>query len=293
MNTKIMQFLAQSATFRCPLCHKGLEPRSGSLVCPSGHTFDLSKKGSVNFVPSQKPLKYTKELFDARGRIFAGGFYLPLVKTIEQILNKYSAGVESKSSGLRITDAGCGQGYYAKHFAQDPARIVTGFDLSADAISLASAGAHQTLFMVADVTNIPLQDHSQDIILDILTQANYHEFQRILKSDGLVIKVMPAEHYLMEIRELLSGQLRQDSYSDQPVIDHFFANHINPALTQIEYTLPLDRTFAQDFLLMTPLSLHIDRSLIDLGNLTEITIALNILTGQYPKTCLGRVADPI
>ncbi|MFZ2258224.1 MAG: methyltransferase domain-containing protein [Clostridiaceae bacterium] len=290
MKSKIAQLLTQSATFRCPICHGDLHPLVGSLVCPNDHTFDLSKKGSVNFVPSQKPLKYTKELFDARGRIFAAGFYLPLVKAIEDVVknNSRNGTLNSAKGALRITDAGCGQGYYAKLLAQNPTQIVTGFDLSADAISLASAGAHQALFMVADVTNIPLQDHSQDIILDILTQANYHEFQRILKTDGLVIKVMPAPHYLKEIRQLLSGQLRQDIYNDQPVIDHFFANHINGTLQTIEYTLPLSHPFAKDFLLMTPLSLHIDQSLIDLMDLTEITIALNILTGQYPVT-----ADPV
>lgn len=86
MKSKIAQLLTQSATFRCPICHGDLHPLVGSLVCPNDHTFDLSKKGSVNFVPSQKPLKYTKELFDARGRIFAAGFYLPLVKAIEDVV---------------------------------------------------------------------------------------------------------------------------------------------------------------------------------------------------------------
>ena len=286
MKSKTMQLLSQSAVFRCPICHDSVRPDGTSLVCSNGHTYDVSKKGSVNFVPSQKPLKYTKELFDARGRIFAGGFYVPLLREIEKILvdqHRARALTGSEPAPLWIIDAGCGQGWYAKQLAEQADQLVTGFDLSADAINQASAGVHQALFMVADVTNIPLLDHTQDIILDILTQANYHEFQRVLKADGLVIKVLPGDHYLKEIRRLFADQLRHTSYSDQPVIDHFLANHINSTLTTVEYTLPLDTASAGDFLLMTPLSLHIDRSLIDPKELTEITIHLNILTGQYPS----------
>lgn len=285
MKSKTTQLLEQSAIFRCPICHESVRPNGNSFVCKNGHNYDISKKGSVNFVPSQKPLKYTKELFDARGRIFAGGIYLPLLSEIEKIVSAKDQArslAAAASPRLRIIDAGCGQGWYAKRLAEHPALLVTGFDLSADAINQASAGPHQALFMVADVTNIPLADHSQDIILDILTQANYHEFQRVLNADGLVIKVLPGDHYLKEIRQLFSDQLRQTNYTDQPVIDHFLANHINTRLTAIEYKLPLEPAQAEDFLLMTPLSLHIDRSLIDPTQLTEITIHLNILTGQYP-----------
>lgn len=281
MKSKINRFLDQSAMFRCPLCHADVYPRGTSLLCSNGHTFDLSKKGSVNFAPSQKPLKYTRELFDARGRIFDGGFYLPLFRKIEDTLSDYRQTLTTPSDELRIVDAGCGQGWYAKKLADDEHNIVTGFDLSPDAINQAASGAHNALFMVADVTNIPLQDHSQDVILDILTQANYQEFKRILKPGGLVIKVMPGTDYLQEIRQLLSPQLRQDSYSDQPVLEHFFSHHTNPAVTSIEYSLPLDPMQAKDFLLMTPLSLHVDKEAIDLDELTDITIHLNILTGQY------------
>ncbi len=281
MNIKTVQFMEETGMFRCPICREALYNQSDSLICTNGHTFNFSKKGSVNFVPSQKPLKYTRELFDARGRIFEQGFYEPVVQKIGGLLNQYDSTRSIQSGKLRIVDAGCGQGYYTKILARNSGWTVTGFDLSPDAIRQASSGVHSALFMVADVTNIPLKDRSQDVILDILTQANYQEFRRVLKPSGLVIKVMPGEFYLAEIRELLTGQLRQEAYSDEPVIEHFNANHINTNVTSLRYQLPLTRSQAEDFLLMTPMALSADRSLLDAGSLTSITIHLNILTGQY------------
>lgn len=231
----------------------------------------------MNFVPQQKPLKYTEELFLARGRIFEDGFYAPLLDEISQIIKVYRK--ERPLEQLNIVDAGCGQGYYSKALAQNQDNLITGFDLSGDAIALAAGGVHNALFMVADITNIPLADASWDILLDILTQANYKEFKRILKPDGIIIKVIPGEEYLIEIRKLLSGTIQKDSHSDEAVTQHFMAHHQLKEITEVHYTLPVNKTQAQDFLRMTPMTLNVDTTRLPAQTLQAITLHLKILVG--------------
>ena len=95
-------------------------------------------------------------MFLARGRVFDQGFYAPALEKIQTIIETYQK--EQNLSSLNIVDVGCGQGYYSKVLASNPNHTVIGFDLSTDAIALAASGAHQALFMVADLTNIPLAD---------------------------------------------------------------------------------------------------------------------------------------
>lgn len=273
MNQKMTSFLAAAPLLRCPLCHSALTALGSSLVCAGRHTFDLSKKGAVNFVPGQKALKYTGELFQARGRILAGGFYEPLADQLRRILET----MPLSDGGLTLLDAGCGQGYYSKLLADDGHRVL-GFDLSPEAIALASAGEHRANFFVGDLTNIPVIDHSVDVVLDILTQANYTEFHRVLKPHGRLIKVIPGVDYLREIRALLGDQL-DAAKPAAPVADHFERHFPLLGSRSLHYTLPLDPSQAKDFVTMTPMTFHIDTARLSLAQLNSITIDLRILVG--------------
>ncbi len=261
-----------------------MTPRAASLVCAEGHNFDPSRKGHVNFVPHQRPMKYTQELFLARGRIFEDGFYAPILDRIRTIIEKHRT--EQGLSNLTIVDAGCGQGYYAKALAQTPADTVIGFDLSADAVAQAATGVHDALFMVADLTNIPLADGSADIILDILTQANYSEFSRILKPGGILIKVIPDEAYLLQIRQMLTGLIRKDAHSDESVTRHFCANFDLQDTAGVHVTRPVTSRQAEDLLLMTPMTLNIDTNNLPIQDLQAITLHLKILVGAPQENAL-------
>ena len=47
------------------------------------------------------------------------------------------------------------------------------------------------------------------------------EFRRVLAPGGFVVKAIPTEHHLHELRERASGQLAHDDYSNERVIEHF------------------------------------------------------------------------
>ena len=74
------------ALLRCPRCGGKMERRGGSLLCPKGHCYDLSRYGDVNFAPEKRESFYTKALFESRARVFAAGVFDPVIAAIDEAL---------------------------------------------------------------------------------------------------------------------------------------------------------------------------------------------------------------
>lgn len=260
---------------RCPLCGGGLEKRENSLVCAKRHTFDIARQGSVNFVPQQKESFYKKELFESRAKVFEAGVYQPVVDALSRATNRYV-----KNERPVVLDAGCGEGYYTK--AVCPGREMTriGFDLSKEAVKLAAKGPKTAFFCAADLKNIPLADHSCDVLLDIFTPANYAEFARVLKAEGLVFKLAPRAGYLKELRQAASHLLRRSEY-DGGQVEQYVKEKMNLIeQTQITYTLPVNQETVFHLARMTPMLAGIDVDALDLSGVTEITIDETLYIGS-------------
>lgn len=248
--------------FRCPICGKLFEMRNTSLVCKSGHCFDCNKRGYVNFVPSQAPTKYDAELFEARHRIVQAGFYNDLIEKIGLLVGQTDIAL----------DAGCGDGYFSSLI---PANTVIGVDLSKEAIALAAKHNKSALWLVGDLTRLPLAVKSVSSIVNILSPAHYPEFNRVLKPHGRIIKVIPNEHYLVEIRQLAN----KGAYSNLQVKEHFQKHVKKMDVITICKKMPVDSQQASDFVRMTPMTFSVDTATIDIKKITEITISLEILIG--------------
>ena len=192
---------------RCPLCGGAFLKKENSLVCEKRHTYDVARQGYVNFVPGQKEMFYKKELFESRAKVFEAGVYAPVVERLGEAIARH---VQAENPVL--LDAGCGEGYYTKAVCPDQAMTRVGFDLSKDAVRLAARGQKTAAFFAADLKNIPMQDSSVDVLLDIFTPANYAEFARVLKKNGLVMKLAPRSGYLKELRALAGDRLRHQEY---------------------------------------------------------------------------------
>lgn len=260
----------------CPICHENLEVRQpGSLLCATGHCFDLSTKNYVNFATGSRQNKYGKQLFENRRRLFRDGFYQP-------VLQELDAQLTALGGSLRILDAGCGEGYYAASLSSQE-RLCFALDLVKDAVALAASGNRQVKWMVADLARIPLQDHSMDVILNILTPANYQEFLRVLRPDGLLLKVVPGTNYLREIRECLSGRLQSEAYSNERVLSHLKDSmHINQR-KQICYQLPVTPSQRDSFLQMTPMLFNVPLSELSRSDFSKITIDLDLIIASVQK----------
>lgn len=272
----IKLFKQSETLYRCPLCGTGFTiTDAGSFLCGTDHCFDLSSKGYINFVPNQKATHYGRELFVSRRRIFESHFYDPVVGAIKELI----AGLHFDGEyPLRILDTGCGEGFYSSELQSDSLQCF-GIDLSKEAILLAAAYRDPVNWIVANLSSLPFVDHSMDLVLNILTPANYTEFRRILKPGGILIKAIPGSDYLKEIRHLAAGKLNHEFYSNQKVTDYLEEHLKVRERKHLAYTLKLSKEQANDFLIMTPMTFNIEIERLESRELHEITIDLEIIAG--------------
>ena len=276
MKPKLKRF-ETAKLFSCPFCQQALFLSENSLKCKNKHSFDLAKFGYVNLAPQVKQSKdYDKSNFQNRQLILEAGFYQPILKKLLEILS-------SLPQHGNLLDIGCGEGYYARNLqAQLPDKHIYAFDLSKESIQLAAKSDHSLTvnWFVGDLAHIPIQDASMNVILDIFSPANYQEFQRVLRKNGLLIKVIPSSQHLQEIRSIVAEQLTNTNYSNHKIIEHFEEAFTITNSYDVATTFSLRENEKAALLHMTPLLFNIDIEKIDWSPLTDITIAAKILVGQ-------------
>ena len=274
MHERMKPILDQTALFRCPLCHGVLTSGETSLRCEKGHDFSISKKGYVDFCPAARAGAYDDALFDSRSRFIAGGFYGELIENLRKLLDKYAPDGP-------ILDAGCGEGSFMKAICPAPTtRPCIGLDLSRPGIQRAARGGGGWLWAVGDLSRLPLKDGSMAAILNILSPANYPEFGRVLRPGGAVLKVVPGERYLQEVRALVKDRLRSESYSNERVVRLFEERFDLSDSREICSTYRLTSEQAVDLIAMTPLTQGIEKEQLNLTALDSVTIHLHILAGR-------------
>ncbi|OQB25010.1 MAG: 23S rRNA (guanine(745)-N(1))-methyltransferase [Firmicutes bacterium ADurb.Bin182] len=268
--------------FRCPLCGGDLSVSGGSLVCEKRHCFDISAKGYVNFLAKPVRSKYQKELFECRRAVFRDGFYRHILEGVIDLIKKFGG-----TGRFTVLDAGCGEGYYAlglKEAFGERANVAA-LDIAKDAVIMAARGGSGIHWMVADITNIPLRDGSADVIANIFTPSSYSEFSRVLKDGGLLVKVIPTEAYLKELREIAKEQLINKSCSTEPVTEHFGRFFDVLGKRTVSKTLPVTKEQLSDFLKMTPMMLGVRTHELDTEDIKSVTIEAEILAGKAIALC--------
>ncbi|MGO5287632.1 putative RNA methyltransferase [Pseudoscardovia suis] len=342
---RMRKYMDNAALFRCPVCaaasakaieepadgsHDGrdsqgiaeaiermdLHPRGSALVCEAGHTFDVSHKGYVNFVPAQKPLKgYSKAFFEARREFLSWGYYDHVLQAVSQVVLKAAADARANDR-FRVLDAGCAEGYYLRGIRQaiqstdakvDKAQanaaqatsgtgpiaptetLLIGADISKDAVRLAAGGGDPNLWIVDDVANLALADASMDCILNVFTPANYREFRRVLRHGGMLVKVVPGPRHLEQLRRALG-----DADHDEGDVMRIFQRNCDTTAV-----IPATRTFdvpperVPTLIGMTPLAFRLDEAQRRKIMVSRITIDARVLVGVLrPDETPDTIAQP-
>lgn len=280
MNTNLkpkLQRFASVTAFACPICQENLDLVENSLKCNNRHSFDLAKFGYVNLAPQVKQsANYDKENFQNRQQILEAGFYQAILETISDLL-------ATNLSAKTVLDIGCGEGFYSRKLQESHSdKTFYAFDISKDSVQIAAKSEPNWAvnWFVGDLARLPIKDASMDILLDIFSPANYGEFRRVLSKDGILIKVIPTENHLKEIRQKVQDQLTKKDYSNQDIKNHFQEHFTILSSQTASLTKPITAEQLQALLSMTPLLFHVDQSKIDWSDLTEITIEAEILIGQ-------------
>ena len=280
MNTNLkpkLQRFASATAFACPICQENLTLVESSLKCNNRHSFDLAKFGYANLAPQIKQsANYDKENFQNRQQILEAGFYQAILETVSDLLS-------NSKNAKTILDIGCGEGFYSRKLQErHPDKTFYAFDISKDSVQIAAKSEPNWAvnWFVGDLARLPIKDASMDILLDIFSPANYGEFRRVLSKYGILIKVIPTENHLKEIRQKVQDQLTNKDYSNQDIKEHFQEHFtiLSNQTSSLTKTITADQL--QALLSMTPLLFHIDQTKIDWSQLTEITIEAEILVGK-------------
>lgn len=159
------------------------------MTCPEHHCFDLAKEGYVNLLLGSKSGDKTGDSKDsarARHTFLQKGYYSCLKEHIS-----------SKLSGT-VLDICCGDGYYDSYDGE-----LYGFDISREMVRLASKSNKNGKYFVANLADIPIEDCSIDTAIHLFAPFNEKEFSRVLKKDGVLYSVIPAENHLIELKRIV------------------------------------------------------------------------------------------
>ncbi|KRN28454.1 methyltransferase family protein [Lactobacillus selangorensis] len=262
--------------FECPLCHEPfVAVNELGIVCPQGHRFDLSRKGTLYFLKKHVKTEYDAQMLAHRRNIIQAGFFDPFLQAI----------AASLQPATNILDVGCGEGSTTSRLAQQVPAHYVGFDISKPGINLATQQPTNVFFCVADLANLPFNHDSFDTLLDIFSPSQYAEFDRVLKPGGQLLKIVPNLDYLHELRTRLYAGQAKENYQNNRVVD-LFAQHVRIRQQQrIRYIFDLNATTFEDLLAMTPLTWQAapDKlAALRADPLQQITIDVTLLRGEKP-----------
>ena len=187
----------------CPVCASSLTADDKRLFCARGHSFDRARSGYWNLLmdPSSHGHGDDKAMLRARREFLSGGWYRPLAGAVADTAARLLP------AGGSWTDAGCGEGYYTRAVldavADREARAYA-FDVSKEAARMTASflrGAC-TVF-VASCYRVPLASESQDLILSLFSPYARAEYARLLKPGGFLLRAVPEEDHLWELKKAL------------------------------------------------------------------------------------------
>lgn len=190
-----MSLQTLSEWLRCPNCLCDLAAEEPlRLVCPSGHSFDVNKRGFVSlFTGGHGLIGDSAAMLDARSRWLDAGWYEPLRSLVTARI--------APEAPCRVLDVGCGTGYYLAAALESADVRALGMDLSPTAVARAVRGRDAVDGLVADVwAPLPVRTGVTDVILNVFAPRNGAEFHRVLRPNGLLLVVVPQDTHLQELR---------------------------------------------------------------------------------------------
>lgn len=293
MNKKIKRandIKKTESIFSCPICRSQMRVcDTSSFVCTNRHTFNIAKQGYVNFLDHPIKTNYGKDVFEGRRAIITqSGLFAPLYHSIADVIACQKAHSMNNRT-LAMLDTGCGEGSHLskiyKHISSFNGDSVTGvgIDISKEGILAASKKYEELIWSVADLANTPFNDRQFDVLLNILSPANYKEFKRLLTDDGIVIKVVPRRDYLKEVRQFFFDNKEKQTYSNADIIARFTHNFHHVKYLNLRYTQILAKTEIQALVQMTPLTWDQSKKKIHQfleKEFIDLTVDLDLLIGR-------------
>lgn len=276
-SAKRIQKLAHA--FICPLCGSPVKVvELKSLVCDQSHNFDFTKQGYLNLLTHAVKSHYSKELFQARQQIIMDAeLYKPLHDELVAIIDQIPG-------HKVVADLGCGEGSHLQKIVENADEIeAIGIDIAKEGILMAAKNYDELIWLVGDLAKSPIGNGAVDVILNILSPSNYEEFKRMLAPEGVVVKVVPGERYLHELRAFL---YEESEYSNEQTVS-LFNRHFDLVQTKrVSYAKNLNQLDLANLVTMTPLAWKgKEEKIKQFMNQTSanITVDLELLIGRKKR----------
>jgi Methylase involved in ubiquinone/menaquinone biosynthesis len=234
----------KTAPWTCPVCGCTLYQSEKTFSCSNRHSFDIAKSGYVNLLLSSGKGNHGDDRLMVRARtVFLNkGYYRPLADRVSQLVSEYS------DEDSLIIDAGCGEGYYTKIIADNLHSTVAGIDISKEAVMAASKQGKDIYYATASSAEMPLKDDCTSVIVNIFAPLFEKEFSRVLSTGGKLIRVVPGEKHLWELKELVYDRPYENP-APQIDIQGFSVEKSE----RLEYTVCLeDNASIRQLFMMTP-----------------------------------------
>jgi 23S rRNA (guanine745-N1)-methyltransferase len=213
----------RSAHLACTVrgCGAPLARAGACWRCPSGHSFDVSRRGYVNLLQPQDRRSLaagdSAVAVDARARSLERGVGRALQSELVAVV--YALGLPP---GAIAVELGSGTGDLLRELAATAGFGCIGLDLSVPAIEHAARVERETLaagatgapctWVVANADRrLPLLDGSAALVLSVQGRRNPSEALRVLAPGGSWLIAVPGVDDLAELRAAAIGALDDDS----------------------------------------------------------------------------------
>ena len=241
----------------CPVCKDKLikDPLNKIYKCNNNHTYDIAKEGYVNLlISNQKRSKNpgdSKEMVLSRVEFLSMGYYKPISDKINEMIASFLK--NNNSDKFNIMDLGCGEGYYLtnlKNYMNENNIKANyyGMDVSKEAVKYASKTDKDCIFAVGNNFHVPADDKSIDCILSVFSPIDINECNRILKDDGVFVRVLPRTNHLIQLRNIIYSEV----YLNEKVYkaDAYENEYIKEA--NVTFDITLNKEEILSLLKMTP-----------------------------------------
>lgn len=203
--------------FICPICREPLERGEHSCHCINNHCFDISRKGFINLLRSQKSSHGDDKLMvTARKNFLDKGYYTPLLEVLQRQL------ISVSHPQCIILDCGCGECWYTANLynylmQNNVDSEFFGIDVSKEAVFSGAGRSKSLKLAVGTVFDIPMSDKSCDIVISLFAPFSRDEYVRVLKDGGCFITAFPMENHLWELKQAVYEKPYKNEVSDMKI----------------------------------------------------------------------------